>query len=374
MSLIWSGAVTFGPVDVPVSPAGESGDHLAPVGGEHAENSGSSRLALEAAFGSLGDASDFGTTGSDTVAAALQFARDLGARRAMPGDGSTREQWETLATLSAHDLAVARAVEPHLDAIAILTQAGVPLPEGTWGVFAAEGGPDPLRAQHTNQGWVLNGTKPWCSLADRLDYALLTARTQAGESRLFSVDLSDPGVHVENGTWHARGLTEIPSGPVTFVRVAAEPVGGPEWYLTRPGFSWGGIGVAACWFGGAVGVARTVFAAARRAPSPHVLAHLGAMDTLLHASRIALADAAHQVDARASGGRLLAKRVRGIVALTCEEVLARAGRALGPGPLAIDATHAKRVADLQLYLRQHHAERDEESLGALLARKEGAPW
>ncbi|MGK0715412.1 hypothetical protein ACR5KS_05000 [Leucobacter sp. W1153] len=169
-------------------------------------------------------------------------------------------------------------------------------------------------------------------------------------------------------------MTEIPSGPVTFVRVAAEPVGGPEWYLTRPGFSWGGIGVAACWFGGAVGVARTVFAAARRAPSPHVLAHLGAMDTLLHASRIALADAAHQVDARASGGRLLAKRVRGIVALTCEEVLARAGRALGPGPLAIDATHAKRVADLQLYLRQHHAERDEESLGALLARKEGAPW
>ncbi|MGK0715411.1 hypothetical protein ACR5KS_04995 [Leucobacter sp. W1153] len=81
MSLIWSGAVTFGPVDVPVSPAGESGDHLAPVGGEHAENSGSSRLAFEAAFGSLGDASDFGTTGSDTVAAALQFARDLGARR-----------------------------------------------------------------------------------------------------------------------------------------------------------------------------------------------------------------------------------------------------------------------------------------------------
>ena len=32
---------------------------------------------------------------------------------------------------------------------------------------------------------------------------------------------------------------------------------------------------------------------------------------------------------------------------------------MGPAPLAMDATHAKRIADLQLYIRQHHAEKDD---------------
>ena len=39
------------------------------------------------------------------------------------------------------------------------------------------------------------------------------------------------------------------------------------------------------------------------------------------------------------------------------------GHALGPAPLAFDADHAARVADLEIYLRQHHAERDVAALG-----------
>jgi hypothetical protein len=47
--------------------------------------------------------------------------------------------------------------------------------------------------------------------------------------------------------------------------------------------------------------------------------------------------------------------------------LDRVGRALGPGPLAHDAEHAQRVADLTVYVRQSHAERDLAALGAALA-------
>ena len=65
--------------------------------------------------------------------------------------------------------------------------------------------------------------------------------------------------------------------------------------------------------------------------------------------------------------------MRATVARACEETLARAGHALGPAPLALDAAHAKRVADLQLYVRQHHAERDLASLGETLAAGP-APW
>ena len=40
---------------------------------------------------------------------------------------------------------------------------------------------------------------------------------------------------------------------------------------------------------------------------------------------------------------------------------------------ALDAAHAGRVSDLTLYLRQHHAERDEVSLGRTLLAGD-RPW
>lgn len=291
----------------------------------------------------------------------------------MPGDGTTRDQWEALATIAARDLGAARALEPHLDAVSILREAGADVPSGTWGVFAAEGGDDPLTARDVDGRWVLTGVKPWCSLADRLDRGLVTASVGNGERRLFDVSLGDPGVSVLAGTWAARGLTEIPSGPVRFDAVPAEPVGAAGWYLERPGFAWGGLGVAACWYGGAVGIARTVHAAAAPTSNPHLLTHLGAIDEMLQSARRALAEAAELVDARAPGGRLLAKRTRATVARVCEEVITRAGHALGPAPLALDEPHAKRIADLTLYVRQHHAERDQQSLGETLVT-EAAPW
>jgi len=314
---------------------------------------------------------------------ALSTATLLGTLATSPGRGSTRDLWEALATVAAHDLGAARAIEPHLDALAILEQSGKraddsPAGSHTWGVFAAEGGPDPLVARPDGRRWLLTGTKPWCSLADRLSNALVTARTADGDRMLFAVSLADTGVSADSSAWHARGLSEIPSGPVRFDAVEAHPVGDAGWYLDRAGFAWGGIGVAACWFGGAVGIARSVYAASITGdPSPFLLMHLGAIDELVESSRRALAEAATLVDAgeaTGSDGALLAKRVRATVARACEEIVVRAGHALGPAPLALDADHAKRVADLQLYVRQHHAERDQSSLGRALVAAGGAPW
>lgn len=324
------------------------------------------------------------------VAGALRLAVDLtsrGGAAPVPGAGRTADLWRALATLAAHDLGAARAVEPHLDAIAILTQAadageaGEPTRASSesarsWGVFAAEvpgarleASSAPSEPSGDEPGWTLSGEKGWCSLAGVLDSALVTAWV-GDERRLFAVDLQQPGVEVVEGAWHARGLVEIPSGPVRFDRVAARPVGAPGWYLERPGFSWGGIAVAACWYGGAVGVARTLHRSVqRREPDPFTAAALGAVDERLSDARRALAEAAELVDAgEATGdaGRLLAKRVRATVAHVADDVLTRVGRALGPAPLVADAAHAKRVADLELYLRQHHADADDASLGRQL--------
>lgn len=315
-----------------------------------------------------------------TVDAALAAVRTW-SDDLVPGTGGTRRLWELLATLAAADLSVARAVEPHLDARAILAQAQarptVVDDSATWGVFAAEGPGVRLDAVEDADGWRLRGVKPWCSLADRLDAALVTAHLPDGGRGLFAVALRGPGVTPGDDPWAARGLVEIPSTSVRFDDVPAQPVGAPGWYLTRPGFWWGGIGVAACWYGGAVGLARRLLDGVRGADTPLLHLHLGAVDEGLQSARRALAEAAALVDAGtldADDGRLLAKRVRGTVARVCEDVLTRVGHALGPAPLALEPEHAKRVADLQVYVRQHHAERDDASLGAALAARGGSPW
>lgn len=54
------------------------------------------------------------------------------------------------------------------------------------------------------------------------------------------------------------------------------------------------------------------------------------------------------------------------MAQAAETVLTTVDHALGPGPLVADEEHAARVADLHLYLRQWHAERDLAALGSSL--------
>ncbi|WP_282853074.1 acyl-CoA dehydrogenase family protein, partial [Gulosibacter sediminis] len=186
----------------------------------------------------------------------------------LPGE-HTLALWELLAEVAATDLVAARTLEPHLDALAITAQSPEPVPaKGTWGVYAAEGGDSPLTAHHhlgSAADVHLNGVKPWCSLAGSLDAALVTAHTDGGR-QLFAIDLHHPGVQVERVRWVSRGLAYVPSGPVRFDNVPATAVGAVGWYFDRPGFAWGGAGVAACWFGGAVGVYRDLVSAA--APRP----------------------------------------------------------------------------------------------------------
>jgi hypothetical protein len=57
-----------------------------------------------------------------------------------------------------------------------------------------------------------------------------------------------------------------------------------------------------------------------------------------------------------------------VVEHAVDEVITRTGRALGPKLLALDGEHAQRVADLTLYVRQSHAERDLAVLGRLAAK------
>lgn len=305
-------------------------------------------------------------------AAALSLAAECGPQVPLPGSGATLERWEALATLGAADLTVARTLEPHLDALAILAEAGLPAPPptSTWGVWAAEGPGVRLDARATGQGHRLDGTKPWCSLANAVSDALVTAWVDDRQRSLFAVSLADPGVEPAEAAWVSRGLPRVTSGAVGFGQVRAREIGGPDWYLRRSGFAWGGIGVAAIWFGGSVAVARRLWRQARERRLDQIgQAHLGAVDASLWSARAVLSEAATAVDAgEADGaaGERWAMRVRQVVVDAAERVLAIADRALGPGPLAAEEAHAAAVADLRIYLRQHHGERDAAGLGRSL--------
>ncbi len=160
--------------------------------------------------------------------------------------------------------------------------------------------------------------------------------------------------------------------------VPAVAVGAPGDYLTRPGFWHGAIGVAACWYGAACGVAGPLHRRVRDGRADeHSVAHLGAVSAALLAAREALRHAAERIDAdpldREGLARLHARGTRAVVEDAATAVLARVGRALGAGPLCNDNAHARRVADLTVYLRQSHAESDLADLGRDVARR-AQPW
>src|SRR5579862_7178865 len=213
-------------------------------------------------------------------AAAVQSGRlDL----PLPGSGATMERLAAFADLAEEDLSLARLGEGHADAVAVLAELGGPQPEpgSRWGVWAANPPGPNVTAVRRGGTWVLNGTKQYCSGARVCTHALVTA-SAGDEARLFAVAVE--GLEPREGSWPATGMAGSDTLDVGFPGVTAEPVGPPGGYTGRPGFSHGGVGVAACWYGGARAVGRALAAAAaKRDVGPHALAHLGAVDLGLRA-------------------------------------------------------------------------------------------
>lgn len=310
------------------------------------------------------------TEAIDTVRAWLDSGR---LNLPLPASGGTDRRWRQLSALATENLTAARLAEAHTDAVAILHELGgkPPEPGQLWGVWAAEP-PDPvLVASRTPTGdVVLEGAKPWCSGAGFCTNALVTAQVSDGRRALFAVTLTDPTVTPAPSTWSNAGMAGSDTAAVQFAGTPAVQVGEPGRYLSRPGFWHGAIGVAACWFGGAQAAAQPLYEKAENpSADPHLLAHLGAVDAALAAAEAMLSTAASAIDAdpfdTAGTGQLLAMRTRAVVEHAADRAIIRTGRALGPGPLCTDAAHAQRVADLTIYVRQSHAERDLAELGRL---------
>jgi alkylation response protein AidB-like acyl-CoA dehydrogenase len=286
----------------------------------------------------------------------------------LPGRGLTAERHRRLCEIGRRDLSEGRIAEAHTDALAILAEADrTPRNDALYGVWASDGPTSQIRAQQTEDGhWHLAGTKQYCSGAPFLDAALVTAHVDDA-ILLFDVPIA-AGVRIEPSTWQTPALAETLTVPVAFdlTLPADAAIGPPNWYLVRPGFWSGAIGPAACWAGGALSLVDAVRSLAPK--GPHARAHFGAMEALAWNLETILDRAGQEIDDDPTDDEKRAKVraliCRHLIERQATEIMDRFGRATGPRLLAFDELAARQYAGLTVYIRQCHAEADDETIGA----------
>jgi alkylation response protein AidB-like acyl-CoA dehydrogenase len=290
----------------------------------------------------------------------------------LPGAGETARRHRRLFEVGREDLSLARLAEAHWDAVAILAETGrAPQAHAIYGVWASERSGQGLRLEESAGVFSVSGTKMFCSGAGLVDRALVTV----GSPRPWLVDIdlnrNVESVQFDESNWKANAFRNTRTATASFDRVSVSPdnlVGDPNWYLERPGFWHGACGPAACWAGGAA--ALVDYAKTQSRCDPHALAHLGAMHASVWALRSYLESAANEIDTRENDyelNRLRALTLRHLVEQACTDILRRVPRAYGPHPLTMDEDVSRRYQELDVYLRQSHAERDLELLGRSLA-------
>lgn len=295
----------------------------------------------------------------------------------LPAGGDTLQRWQCLAAVAGHDLGLCKLYEGHTDALAIMQELRAPsVPEGSiWGTWASE--PPQARVMVRLEGdrAVLSGRKAWCSGAGVVTHGLLTAWDDDGQQQLIAVPMDQPNLCVTDDGWHAVGMANTGSVEILLENAEGWYVGPAGGYLNRAGFWLGGIGIAACWFGAARELGRHLAQHCSARPEPHALAHLGAVDRALGACIAVLRQAASAADLQPEGPfEHSARLCRAVAEQTAETVIGHVGRAMGAGPYCKDPHFARLIADLPVYLRQSHAERDLAALGQLLGAPTTRTW
>jgi alkylation response protein AidB-like acyl-CoA dehydrogenase len=271
---------------------------------------------------------------------------------------------DELIGLGRTDIPLARLGEGHVDALRILDQAGaVPEPGALYGVWASRSARTGLTALGHDDQLEISGTLRFASGAGLLDRALVPVWFDEHRSVLLDLDAS--GLEVDPS--RRRTSAMVPSRSyeirVEHLLVPRSAQRGPVgFYLDRPGFQAGGVGVAACWVGG---VARVldVLLAFHPHPNPAQQVRLGQIRAdLVAAAATVRAGGRALADPDVDTGRV-ALEVRTAVADAVHRVLAAARQLTGPTGLALDDAVSQAIPDLELYVLQHNTDAALAALG-----------
>jgi hypothetical protein len=293
-----------------------------------------------------------------------------------PGCGHTRRRLRRLGSIAAEHLALARLAEAHLDAVTILREAGrQPELDRLYGVWASDAPHAHLALTTSPPGGraavVVDGRKAFCTGWDIVDRALITVRDADGVT-LVDLSTNSPRISADTSEWMTPAFADTNTATITITQLDLDPghiVGTANWYLDRIGFWHGALAPAACWAGGAIGLVDHCFDLARQRQSDdHMLTHLGVLEAARWELEVVLDAAGDTVDAFPDDRDVavrLAQQTRSSVERIVAVIIDHAVRAFGPRLLAHDLWAARRVSELQLYVRQHHDSRDHAALGSL---------
>jgi alkylation response protein AidB-like acyl-CoA dehydrogenase len=188
---------------------------------------------------------------------------------------------------------------------------------------------------------------------------------------LFDISVADVVSASVEGSWPTIGMARSLSETLEFDGTLRDDdvVGSADFYLARPGFWFGGAGVAACWFGGAVGLLNGIVPWISAEPRESVLVDLGGAVAAIETMSCVLTTAARAIDddptdqsGRARFRTLVVRRVVHDAATTVLEKMASAG---GARALCHDEGQSRRAADLYVYLSQHHGNADSQEMGRI---------
>lgn len=289
---------------------------------------------------------------------------------------SWTELIEALLGLGRTDIPLARLVEGHADAIRTAEQASVAVREDVlYGVWASRSGDTGLRAEVDKDQLILTGVLKFASGAGIIDRALVPVSVDDEHQLL--VDLAVDGLPVDETGWQTSAMTvsHTHTVPVAGIRVAmADVIGDRDFYLERPGFFPGGIGVAAVWAGGISRVLDALLTWLGGHSSPATDVRLGRLGTYRQLATGSVREAGRRLDAVLVGSgsppradlQELATVVRAGVAHCVHAALDEARTIAGPAGLALDAALTHAIADLDLYVRQHNTDADSAFLGTRL--------
>ncbi len=312
--------------------------------------------------------------GSRCMSALMTELRDWASNAALQlprlGHGQSSDRLASLASIARKDLPLARMIEAHVDALAILAEANrSPVPGATYGVWAANSPDNHLHLSRNSAGTLmLSGTKPFCTGGDGIDRALVTARS-ASTVALIDLSTAQPGLSFDASRWTSSAFAATRTADAFFAAVEVsdeQVVAEDNWYLDRPGFWNGACAPAACWAGGALGLIDAALASPgsasphRHAAAGHLLSAGWQIEALLHFAGRSI-DLAPDDKYRAYRN---AACLRAAIADLVDSVVLEAAKLVGPRGLAFDSAFSDRTQELMLYVRQHHGAKDLADLGS----------
>jgi hypothetical protein len=279
------------------------------------------------------------------------------------------------------DLAAARLLEGHVDALQLLRRYGRDPrvhrladrleASGSCGVWNADLPGDPLRIENK----FIVGGKSFASGAGLLTHALVTVRADdPARVQLILVDLARSPPEIDRDWWRVVGMQASHTHRVHWQQLPLDGVtliGGPGDYAREPWFSGGALRFVAVQAGGLAGLFDAVRAhliAREREGDPHQLARLARLYTAADTASALCARAAGQWFETEGETRLAyVGHVRLAVSDLAVSAIALAQEAIGVEALFEAHPACRILTDLMVYIRQPGPDRKREALGKALA-------